>query len=155
MIEPPQVVQTTSQPTAFIHLVVPCDEIQDVMGPTISEVYAAIAAQGIASAGPWFNHHLRRPTDTFDFEVSVPVSTPIATAGRVQPGEWPAMRVVRTVYHGGYEGLGEAWSEFLDWIEQNALKTNDDLWEAYLVGPESGPDPANYRTQLSRPLLSN
>lgn len=154
MIETPQVVQMTSQRTAIIHLVVPCEEIQDLMGPTLSEVYAAIAAQGSTPAGPWFTHHLRRPSDTFDFEVSVPVATPIAPAGRVQPSEWPAMRVVQTVYHGGYESLGEAWGEFLDWIEKNDLKTTDDLWECYLVGPESGPDSANYRTQLSQPLPS-
>ncbi len=123
------------------------------MGPTIQEVYAAIAAQGIAPAGPWFTHHLRRPTDSFDFEVSVPVSTPITPAGRVQPSEWPAMRVVRTVYHGGYEGLGEAWGEFLEWIEKEGLKTTDDLWESYLVGPEAGDDSSIYRTQLNKPLL--
>ena len=63
------------------------------------------------------------------------------------------MRVVRTVYHGLYEGLGEAWGEFLDWIEKNGLETTEDLWECYLVGPEAGPDSATYRTQLSRPLL--
>ena len=63
------------------------------------------------------------------------------------------MRVVRTVYHGGYEGLGKAWGEFMDWISAQGLKTADDLWESYLVGPESGDDAAAYRTQLNRPLL--
>ena len=37
--------------------------------------------------------------------------------------------------------------------ETNGLKTSDDLWECYLAGPESGPDPACWRTQLNRPLL--
>jgi effector-binding domain-containing protein len=153
MIDPPEIVQTTARPTAIIHVTVACDEIQNVMGPTIGEVYQAIAAQGIAAAGPWFTHHLRRPTDTFDFEASVPVATAIAPAGRVRPGEWPAMRVVRTVYHGGYEGLGEAWGDFLDWIETQGLKTTDDLWECYLSGPESGSDPTQWQTQLNRRLL--
>ena len=149
----PEIVQTTAQPSAIIHIVVPRDEIQNVMGPTIGEVYQGIAAQGTAPAGPWFTHHLRRPTETFDFEVSVPAK-PIAPAGRVQPGEWPAMRVVRTVYHGGYEGLGEAWGDFLEWIEAQGLKTTGDLWECYLAGPESSPDPATWRTQLNRLLIA-
>lgn len=153
MIETPQIVQTTSQATAVIRITVSWDEIKTVMGPTIREVYEAIAAQGIAPAGPWFTHHFRRPTDSFDMEVSVPVAKPIAAAGRVQPSEWPAMRVVQTVYHGGYEGLGEAWGEFMDWIEEQGLKTADDLWECYLVGPESGDDAAAYRTELNRPLV--
>ena len=28
-----------------------------------------------------------------------------------------------------------------------------DLWECYVAGPESGPDPAAWRTELNRPLL--
>jgi hypothetical protein len=27
-----------------------------------------------------------------------------------------------------------------------------DLWECYVAGPESSPDPASWRTELSRPL---
>ena len=153
MIATPEIVQTTAQPTAIIHVIVARKEIQNVMGPTIGKVFETIAAQGIAPAGPWFTHHLRRPTETFDFEVSVPVARAIAPAGGVQPGEWPAMKVVRTVYQGPYEGLGEAWGEFLDWIETSGLKTSDDLYECYLSGPESGPDPATWRTQLNRPLI--
>ncbi len=29
-----------------------------------------------------------------------------------------------------------------------------DLWECYAAGPESGPDPAKWRTELNRPLLT-
>lgn len=153
MISPPEIVQTTEQPTAVIHVVVSWDDIKTVMGPTIREVYETIAAQGIAPAGPWFTHHFRRPTDTFDFEASVPVAKPIAAAGRVKPSTWPAMRVVRSVYTGPYEGLGAAWGEFTDWIEAQGLKTADDLWESYLVGPETGDDASTYSTQLNRSLV--
>lgn len=153
MLDTPQIIQTTAQLTAIIHLIVPCDEIRNVMDPGIGELMATLAAQGIAPAGPWFTHHRRRPTDTFDFEISVPVSAPVTAAGRVQPGEWPAMRVARTTYHGPYEGLGEAWGEFLDWIEAHGHAQAGDLWECYLAGPESSPDPSTWRTQLNRPLL--
>ncbi len=153
MTSTPEIVHTTTQPTAAIHVTVPREEIQDAMGPAIRELYQTIAGQGITPAGPWFTHHFRRPTDTFDFEACVPVASPVTAAGRVQPGEWPAMRVVRTVYTGPYEGLGEARVEFLEWIEAQGLKTADDLWECYLSGPESGPDPSAWCTQLNRPLL--
>lgn len=152
MITTPEIIQTAAQLAATIPITVPREEIQNVMGPAVHELYETISAQGVAPAGPWFTHHLRRPTETFEFEACVPVSAPVAPAGRVQPGERPAMKVVRTIYQGGYEGLGEAWGEFLGWIEAQGLKTTDDLWECYLVGPESGPDSAAYRTQLDRPL---
>ena len=153
MLDAPRIVQTADQLTAFIHLVVPRAEIQDVMGPGIREVLAAVAAQGLAPAGPWFTHHLRRPTDVFDFEICVPVSAPLTATGRVMPGLWPAMTVARTVYHGGYEGLAAAWGEFLAWVAAGGHAAGPDLWERYLSGPESSPDPTTWRTELNQPLL--
>jgi len=52
----------------------------------------------------------------------------------VQPSEWPSIKIARTLYHGGYEGLGEAWSESVDWIETNEHEPTEDLWEVYTVG---------------------
>ena len=152
VIETPKVIETAEQQTAFISLVVPRADIQSVMGPTIREVYDALISQAIAPAGPWFTHHRRRPTDTFDFDVCVPVATPIAASGRVKPGVLPAARVVRTIYGGPYEGLGAAWSSLCDWVASNRHTRREDLWECYLVGPESGPDSTAWRTELNCPL---
>ena len=153
MIDAPQIIQSTEQHTAFIRLTVTLEEMQKVFGPCIGELIAAITAQGIPPVGPVFTHHLRRPTDTFDFELSVPVSTPVAVSGRMQPGTWPAMKVARTFYHGPYEGLGEAWPEFMDWIEAEGHTQAPDLYERYVTGPESNPDPSTWRTELTRPVL--
>lgn len=122
------------------------------MGPGIRELMGAVAAQGIAITGPWFTHHLRNPSDTFDFEIGVPVASPVAAAGRMTPRQRPAMRVARTIFHGDYEGLGNAWGEFTTWIEAEGLSPAKDLWECYVSGPESSPDPANWHTELNRPL---
>lgn len=153
MIDTPRIVQTAEQPTAVIRLTVPRDQIRTVMGPGIGELMAAVAAQGIAPTGPWFTHHLRMDPATFDFEIGVPVQTTVASVGRVRPDRLPAARVARTVLHGGYEGLGAAWGELDAWIRANGYTPAPDLWECYAVGPESGPDPANWRTELNRPLM--
>lgn len=152
MIDTPHITETSAQQAAVIHLTIPRSEIQSVMGPGISELMATIAAQGITPAGPWFSHHFRMAPDIFDFEIGVPVSAPVTAAGRVKPGELPAARVVRTIYQGGYEGLGEAWGRLGAWISENGHRTRPDLWECYVTGPESGPDPAGYRTELNQPL---
>ncbi len=153
MIDTPQIVLTTTQLTALIHLTLSREEMREVFGACVGELLAAIQAQGIAPAGPVFTHHLRRPTDTFDFELCVPVATPVTAAGRVQPGTWPAMRVARTIYHGPYEGLPEAWGDFMDWMDAQGLQQAEDLWEGYVTGPHSEPDPAGWRTELNRPLV--
>jgi effector-binding domain-containing protein len=152
MLDTPQIAQTDAQPTAVIRLTIPRDEIQNVMGPGYSELMETIAAQGIAPSGPWYTHHLRMDPATFDFELGVPVSAPVSAAGRVKAGELPAARVARTIYHGGYEGLGDAWAEFGAWITAQGHTPAANLWERYVAGPEASPDPASWRTELNRPL---
>jgi len=152
MLDKPQIIRTEARNTAVIHLIVPREEIQDVMGPAIDEVLAVIQAQGLSPDGPMFSYHLRRPTDTFDFEVGFPVAKQVPEAGRVKAGQLPAARVARTIYHGGYENLGAAWGDFLAWIEASGFVQREDLWECYISGPESSPDSATWNTELNRPL---
>ena len=153
MIETPHIVQTSARLTAVIPLTIPKADIQAVMGPGVSELMATIAAQGVAPAGPWFTHHLKIDPEIWDFEISVPVASQVTAAGRVRPGVWPAMRVARTVYHGPYQGLGDGWGACMQWIAANGHTPAPDVWECYLVGPASEPDPANWRTELNRPLV--
>jgi effector-binding domain-containing protein len=152
MLDAPQIVQTTRQLTAVIRLTIPREEIQSVMGPAIAEVRAAVAAQGLTPTGPWFSHHFRMHPAVFDFEVGVPMSTSVAAAGRVTAGILPAARVARTIYHGSYEGLPDAWGELETWIEVEGHTSRPDLWERYVVGPETSHDPMTWCTELNRPL---
>lgn len=152
MLDTPEIVHSEAQEAAVIHLDIPRSEIQSVMGPAIGEVMAAVAAQGGTPAGPVFAHHLKMSDDRFDFEVGVPVKAPISATGRVKPGRLPAAKVARTIYHGPYEGLYSAWGEFDGWVQSHGHKPGHDLWEVYAKGPESGPDPATWRTELNRPL---
>ena len=153
MLDTPQIVETADQLTAVIRLTIAREEIRNVMGPGLTELMVAVAAQGIALTGPWFTHHLRMDPEVFDFEICLPVAEPVVAVGRVKPGQLSAAKVARTIYHGPYEGLGDAWAEFDAWIAANGLKPASDLWECYVAGPESSPDPANWRTELNRPLI--
>ena len=120
-----------------------------VMGPGLSELKAAVAR-----TGPWFDHHFRRPTNTFDFEICLPVAARVTPVGRVKAGQRPATTIARTIYHGDYDGLGAAWGEFEAWIVANEHKTGPDFWQCYVAGPESNDDPSTWRTELNRPLIA-
>ena len=152
MLDTPKVTKADAQETAVIRLTIPRAEIRNVMGPGIGELMATVAAQGIATAGPWFTHHLRMDPQIFDFEIGVPVTAPVAPAGRVKAGHLPATKLARTVYRGPYEGLGAAWGEFDAWIAGQGHKPQGDLWECYVAGPESSSDPGSWKTELNRPL---
>ncbi len=152
MLETPQIVESAPQPAAVLHLSVPRARIREVMEPGLQEVLAAVRAQGQAPAGPWFTHHLRMDPEVFEFEIGVPVASAIAEAGRVRPGALPATTVARTVYRGDYEGLPGAWGELMRWIHASGYAEGQDLWEVYTAGPETSADPADWRTELDRPV---
>jgi effector-binding domain-containing protein len=152
MIDTPKIVQLTAQATAVVRLNIARDQIQHVMGPAMGEVMATLTEQGAAPAGAMFSHHFAMHSDVFDFEVGVPVAAPVKAQGRVVLAELPAGRVACTAYRGSYEGLGAAWGELMNWIDNEGLATQAGLWECYVSGPESSPDPAQWRTDLYKPL---
>lgn len=154
MIATPEIIEIDAQPTAVVRLTIPRAEMRAVMGPGLTELRTTIAAQGVAPTGAWFTHHLRFDPGIFDFEIGVSVAVPVTAAGRVQPSVWPAGRVARTVYRGGYEGLGAAWGEFDRWIAAAGHTAAPDLWERFLTGPESGSDPTAWQTEFTRSLVA-
>jgi effector-binding domain-containing protein len=152
-IEMPQITEMTPQHYAYLHLVVPAKDIRSAMGPGLKEVYDAVQAQGMKPAGAWFAHHLKRPNEFFDFEICVPVASPIEPVGRIKAGEIPPVKVARTVYRGNYSGLPGAWGEFMAWIQENKLPEAQDLWERYLVSPDTTNNPEEWQTEMNKPLL--
>lgn len=154
MIDTPRIVQTRGQCTAFIHLEIPRSEVRRVMEPGLREIMAACTAQGLPPTGPWLTHHLAMTSDRFDIRITVPVPRAIEPVGRVESGELPAATVVQTIYRGDYEGLSNAWPEFMNWIAAQGLTPASDCWERYVVGPETSSDPADWRTELNRPLVA-
>jgi effector-binding domain-containing protein len=154
MISAPKIIQTEAEAAAVIRLTVPRSEMMRIFGPAVGELMAELAKQGVEPVGAVFAHHLKMTPDKFDFELGVKVATAVKATGRVKPGELPAAQVARTIYSGPYEGLPSAWGEFTTWIEANGHEPAEDLWELYSVGPQSSPDPANWRTELNRPLKS-
>ena len=51
MLDTPHITQTTTQLTAVIHLTIPRDQIQSVMGPGIGELMATLADQASRPPG--------------------------------------------------------------------------------------------------------
>jgi effector-binding domain-containing protein len=155
MLDKPQIVRTEPQPAAVIHFTIPRAEIEQVMGPGMAQLLQAVKDQGIDPIGPIYSHHFRMDPEVFDFEIGIPVAKPVAEAGRVKPGTFPAAaRVARTTYRGPHEGLAAAWGEFEAWIDSQGLEKAPDLWERYVANPDVNPDPATWETELNRPLAS-
>lgn len=153
MLDEPIITETKELRAAVIRVTTPRSEIEKVMDEAVAELLSGVMAQGMTPSGPLFAHHVKTDPKMFDFELGVPVPRAVSPAGRLEPGKLPAARVARTVYHGPYEGLFAAWTEFNQWVKEKGLKVAPNLWEVYESGAESNSDPADWRTQLNRPLL--
>jgi effector-binding domain-containing protein len=152
VIDLPRVGRTQPQLLAKIRFTLPRAQLRAVLGPAMGEVKAAVAAQGIAAAAPWFTHYLSIDPLHADFEVCVPVTRAVAETGRVRADEWPATNVARTTYHGAYEGLASGWADLKLWVKANGYAAGEGFWECYAVGPESRTSSRGWRTELLLPL---
>ena len=92
MLSAPQIIQTTAQTAAVIHLTAPRREMMAVFGPAVGELMGVLAAQGVEPVGAVFAHHIKMSPEIFDFELGVKVSAPVKATGRVKPGELPASK---------------------------------------------------------------
>lgn len=151
MISTPEIISTLETATAVIPLMIPGRDMPKYMDPAIQEIIKTITEQGVQIAGPMFSYHHRRPSDTFDFEIGFPVSKAInpPSGGRVVNSKLPAVKVVRSVYTGPYEGLAQAWTALQKWVRENGHGENGKFWEAYLTNPDEVKDPNKYRTELN------
>ncbi len=154
MIDEPRILESEEQHYAFIHLMVPRPQMPILLPSTLGELCTALSAQGVASTGPWFAHHLTLDDNDFDFEVCLPVAKPFNPVGTVQAGKWPAGRLARTIYHGDYPGLPAAWGEFSTWIKASGHVAASHIYERYTRGPVATPNIAEWTTELSWPLVS-
>lgn len=148
-IAAPEIIRTTEQRTAVIRLKIPGKDMPKYMDPAIQELLKVLKEQGLHPVGPMFSYHLRRPSDTFEFELGFPVDGEVVGQGRVIPSVLPAERVARTVYQGPYEGLAVAWPRLSGWVETNGHRSAERFWERYLNNPEEVSDPGLYRTELN------
>ena len=154
-LEAPSIVTLAAQPVALIPIVVERGRIGEVMGPGLSELFAALAAQSIVPSGPWFTHHKQITDQTFDFEICLPVEAHVSRSGRVVAGERRAMRAFRAAYSGPYEGLSGAWIALHTQIAQSGQRVARDLFEVYAVGPDASSNADDWRTELIKPIDSD
>lgn len=146
VIDAPQIVLSPPRAVAVVPLRLVPEAVPDALPAALDELYAALAAQGVAPAGPPFTYHRPATDGVADFELGVPVPTPVTARGRVVPTTLPGARVAVATWRGPYDRLGDAWASLAAWLALRGHVPADECWECYL-GPADAPV-----TELHRPL---
>ena len=153
LITAPTILVTEPIHAAAIRLYIPRDKMAEQLPPALDELAAALEQQHLAPAGPWFAHHVNLPETHFHFDCCIPVPSPTAPIGRVEPRALPAITVARTLYRGPYTQLPQAWGEFRAWTIAQNLPTDNQVIERYTVNPGDTLDPNELQTVLVWPLI--
>ena len=148
-IEDPGIVEQPEQITMVVKRQVPMADIAGVFDTAFPALGAVLADQQVQPLSPAFALYHGAPTDTADLEVGFVTGEPVTPVDDVRVGLLPGGRVARTVYAGGYEGLGGAWGALFGWVAEQGLEPTGEMWEVYLNEPTPDGDPADNRTELN------
>lgn len=137
---------------AVIRSIVAAEDVPDFMSDALGMVATALREAGLAPAGPPFARYFAMTVDGLDVAAGFPVAEPFLGVGVVHPGELPAGPAAVATFVGPYDGLEAAWAALRHQIDELGRRRGDDPWEVYFIGPGSGVDEAEWRTELVWPL---
>lgn len=111
------------------------------VGPLIGKLFGALGRQGIRPAGPttaiYYDPEYRERD--VDVEATVPVAGPATAGGNLTIRELSGAESMASVIHEGpFEGISNAYSALLTWIEANGYRIVGPNRETYLRTPEQG-----------------
>jgi predicted enzyme related to lactoylglutathione lyase/effector-binding domain-containing protein len=150
--EPTQV-HCTAQPTATVRETVAMSALTQFFGRAFGAVMAEVQRQNVQLAGPPFALYRGMPTETVDVEAGFPVDHSLSDTETVVSGMLPETDAFEAIHTGPYETLGETYSAIQDHIRKAGRNPSDAMWEFYLNGPPTEPDPARWQTRVVWPVL--
>lgn len=159
MSRTPQVAERAAQPYAGIKMTVTMEGIAAGADAAFLELFGWLAAQNITPSGAPFIRYLVIDMEAdLELEFGVPVESPVAASGRIQPGVLPAGPYLVLRHVGPYDELIAANAEIQDWAEANGvtLEYSDtprgSAWrgrfEQFLTDPSTEPDPSKWETDI-------
>lgn len=138
--------------TAAIKLSAPMDSIGDVMAQAFPKLFHALTKAGAAPAGPPLARYFSFGGPVIEFECAVPVATPFAGDGEVQPGEVGGGDAAVAVHLGPYDTISQTWEAMTAWVEEQGRVPAGPGWEYYLTDPSEEPDHAKWVTEVYMPV---
>jgi effector-binding domain-containing protein len=148
-----EVKQVDAQNALVVRFDVSSKEIGPAMGRAYEKLFSFLGTNSMAPAGPPFAiYYSYNPAGNTVFEAGVPVSTVVSGNEEIVYKEFPAMKVVTTLYKGPYDAMEPIYGEINKYITANGLETDGTSWEVYLTDPSQLTDPKDNQTVVYFPL---
>lgn len=129
------------------------DEVAGALGEMIPAVFGFATQRGIAMQGPPMSRYSDFSAGGMTIDAGLPVPAGTKGEGEIQVETVAAGPVVGTMHVGPYDQLHEAHAAVESHMTDNALKLRGGYcYEVYLTDPGQVPDPAQWKTEVYRPI---
>jgi DNA-binding transcriptional MerR regulator len=121
----------------------------------LGELYAALAAQRIAAAGPAGGIFASAIFSQARGEATVfiPCDSKVQSIGRVVPLVVPAVELATVVHNGSHANIDLAYGSLAAHVTRHELAVEGPLREYYLVGPQDTAEMSAWRTEIGWPIF--
>ena len=148
-----EVKQVEAQKTIVVRFDVPTKEIGPAMGEAYGKLFGFLGANGGVPAGPPFAvYYSYNPAGNTVFEAGVPVSSTVTGNEEIIYKEFPAMKVVTTLYKGPFDAMEPIYGELNKYMSANGIETDGTSWEVYLTDPSQLKDQKDNQTIVYFPI---
>lgn len=147
----PTTVHCAEQPTAVLRERVAMDALPEFFSRAFAAVAAEAQRQNVQLAGPPFALYRGTPTQTVDVEAGFPVRGTLADTGTVVISTLPEAEAFEAMHIGPYDTLPQTYAALQDQMKKAGKTPSDTMWEYYLNGPPSEPDPQKWKTRIVWP----
>lgn len=146
--------ELVDQPVLGVRFKTSLKSIGNDLGKAYGAIFTYVGKSGAQLSGPAFAiyHDMEYKEEDLDVEAGVPVESPQPGDENVVGSVLPGGKAASTMHAGPYEEIGDAYQAMMLWIRDQGLKPAGPCREVYLVGPQQGGNPEDYRTEILCPV---
>ena len=141
-----------AHPVLFIRRRIGRDELAATLAQCFGAVFGHCHKAGLPLDGRPYTRYLATGPGLWTIEAGKPLAVAAPGEGDIEAGSLPAGDAAVAVHAGPYDQLQETYAAMERWIESSGSRTNGAPWESYITDPAEHPDPADWRTEVYRPL---
>jgi effector-binding domain-containing protein/uncharacterized protein YndB with AHSA1/START domain len=149
---------TLEQQPAMFSLVIDGAGFMETIGEQLGELYGTLYAEAArqqleVTGAPFVDYQdFDESTGFSNYRAGVAVDKMGSDAGTVRAVSYPEMRVVHALHTGPYDDFSVSYDELDTYIRTNSLNMAGNVFEFYLVGMMTEPDPSKWETLIAFPL---
>jgi DNA-binding transcriptional MerR regulator len=143
-------------PAAAVTDVVDIKDLLPWYQGALGELYATLAAQGVATAGPAGAIYANElfADERGEATIFVPAAAEVPRLGRVAPLIVPAAELAVILHSGSHADVDRAYGALAAYVTDHALQVDGPIREYYLVGRHDTSEESAWRTEIGWPIFS-